>query len=144
MPRCLFTQILTLFTDYDDSLPVILSRDDLAAHMKKYASTFNLNILHSSRVEGSSFNTTTRMWTIKVRTPAGSKIVRSKHLVQCTGIGGSKGFVPNLPGAEEYQGVNIHSERYKNPRTLTDQGAKVRETLPAHTTEKESRSNVNG
>lgn len=94
--------------------------------MRMYATTFNLNILHSSALEGSSFNTTTRTWTLKVRTPAGLKVVRSKHLVQCTGVGGSKPFMPNLPGAESYQGVNIHSERYKNPQTLTDQGAKVR------------------
>ncbi|KAJ4397786.1 hypothetical protein N0V93_002023 [Gnomoniopsis smithogilvyi] len=114
----------TPFLDYDDSLPVILTRDDLASHMKKYAATFNLSILHSSTVEGSSFNTATRTWTIKVHTPSGTKVVRSKHLVQCTGIGGSKPFVPNLPGAEDYKGVNIHSAWYKNPKTLTDQGAK--------------------
>lgn len=95
--------------------------------MKKYATTFNLNILHSSSVEGSSFNTATHTWTVKVRTPTGSKVVRAKHLVQSTGVGGSKPFVPNLPGAEDYKGVNIHSERYKNPQTLTDQGAKVRD-----------------
>lgn len=94
--------------------------------MKKYATTFHLNTLHSSTIEGSSFSTTTHTWTIKVRTPAGSKVVRSKHLVQCTGVTGSKPFVPDLQGAKEYQGVNLHSERYKNPQMLTKQGAKVR------------------
>lgn len=94
--------------------------------MKTYAATFHLNILNASTVEGSSFNTTTRTWTVKVRTPAGIKVIKAKHLVMSTGIGGSKPYLPDLPGVEGYKGVNIHSERYKNPQTLTDKGAKVR------------------
>lgn len=92
--------------------------------MKKYAAAFHLNILNSSRVEGSSFNKTTGTWTFKVRTPLGTKIVKSKHLVLCTGVGGQTPYVPKIPG--EYNGVNIHSERYKNPqKSLSDKGVKV-------------------
>lgn len=119
--------MLTRGADYDDSYPLILTQKELTDHMKKYAATFHLNSLYSSYIEGSSFNKTTKKWTFKVRTPQGTKIVKSKILVQCTGIGGQKGFVPEIPG--EYKGVNIHSDRYKNPRTLTDKGAKVRRLL---------------
>lgn len=116
-------------TEYDKDLPVILTREHLTNHMKKYAATFNVNILNSSTLEGSSFNKTAGIWSFKVRTPKGTKVIKSKYFVQSTGVGGQKAFVPSIPG--EYKGVNIHSDRYKNPRTLSDKGAKV-SLLPLH------------
>lgn len=110
-------------TAYPSHLPVILEKKDLSDHMKNYAEAFHLNILNSSVLEGSSFNRTRGMWTFKVRTPSGTKTVKSKHLVQCTGIGSSKPYVPSLPG--EYQGINIHSAEYKNAKKLIERGAKV-------------------
>lgn len=101
--------------------------------MRHYAAAFHLNVLGASALEGASFRRAPGggngggggMWTLRVRTPAGLKVVRARHLVQCTGVGGSKPYVPSLPGAEAYKGVNIHSAQYKNPRTLSDKGAKV-------------------
>lgn len=116
----------TPYLHYPDHLPVILTREDLADHMKTYAATFHLNMLNSSVVEGSSFDKSKGIWTIKVHTPWGSKVVKAKHLVQATGVGGSKPYIPSIPGAESYKGLNLHSVEYKNSRkTLSDKGAKV-------------------
>lgn len=93
--------------------------------MKRYVEAFNLNILHGSWVEASSFNTLTKTWKINLCTPFGPKTVKAKHLVQATGVGSATPYVPEIPGAETYKGVNIHSVEYKNPTTLTDKGAKV-------------------
>lgn len=112
-------------TAYLEELPTILTRQHLADHMKRYASAFNLNILHCSTMEASSFNSITKTWNIKLSTPSGPKTVKAKHLVQATGIGGAEPYIPEIPGAQAYKGVNIHSVEYKNPKTLTDKGAKV-------------------
>lgn len=97
----------------------------LAEHMRNYAAKYHLNILCESRTVGSSFNKTKGVWTVKVQTPYGVKIVRAKHLVQSTGLGGDKPYRPQLPGEDTYKGLNIHSAQYKNPTTLSDKGAKV-------------------
>lgn len=94
--------------------------------MKNYAATFDLNILQSSFVEGTSFNESTGIWDVKIHTPQGRKNLKAKHLVQATGIGGSKPYTPDIPGEDLYKGINIHSEKYKNPKTLSDKGVKVR------------------
>lgn len=106
---------------------MILTRDHLTEHMKRYASNFNLNILHSSWVECSSFNKVTKTWNVKIRTPSGTKTVKAKHLVQATGIGGAEPYIPEIPGADVYKGINIHSVEYKNPKILSEKGAKVSE-----------------
>lgn len=102
----------------------------LADHMENYAATFNLNILNSSTVEASSFDQPRGIWSVRIRTPYGVKTVVAKHLVQSTGIGCQKPYIPNIPGKESYRGISIHSEKYKNPKQLIDQGAKVR-SLPS-------------
>ncbi|KAF3764155.1 hypothetical protein M406DRAFT_71282 [Cryphonectria parasitica EP155] len=112
----------TPYLPYPDHLPVILTRQDLANHMKNYAAAFHLPIFNSSVVEGCSLNQARGIWTFKVRTPQGVRTVKSKHLVQATGVFGVAPYVPELPG--EYQGVVVHSAQYKNPKTLTDRGAK--------------------
>lgn len=91
--------------------------------MRKYAEAFHLNVLGSSTVEASSFSKATGTWTLKLRTPSGSKIVKAKHVVQSTGTTGSKAYIPDLPGRNLYKGVSIHSAQYMNPKTL--KGAKV-------------------
>ncbi|KAG8157406.1 hypothetical protein KVR01_012790 [Diaporthe batatas] len=113
------------FMPYPDELPLILTRDMLAGHMRDFASKFNLNILHSSWLVGSSFNKTKGVWNAKIHTPFGIKTVRAPQLVQATGVGCDHPYIPKLPGKELYKGVaSIHSKHYKNPKVLQDKGAK--------------------
>lgn len=94
--------------------------------MREYASKFNLNILHSSTLVGSSFNKAKGVWNAKIRTPFGIKTLRAKQLVQATGVGCDHPYIPKLPGKESYKGVtNFHSKEYKNPRQLLDKGSKA-------------------
>lgn len=87
--------------------------------------------MHSSWIEASAFDVATKTWHAQLHTPSGTKTVQAKHLINATGIGGTTPYVPEIPGADQYQGVNIHSVAYKNPGQLSDQGAKVR--LPVFT-----------
>lgn len=98
----------------------------LSGHMREFAKKFNLNILHSSGLVGSSFNKAKGVWNAKIRTPFGIKTLRAKQLVQATGVGCDHPYIPKLPEKELYKGVaSFHSKEYKNPRQLLDKGAKV-------------------
>lgn len=108
---------------------MLLTREMLADHMKTYAATFHLNILNSSTVEESSFSQSKGVWSVKVATPYGVKTVVAKHLVQATGIGCQKPYVPSISGKDLYGGISMHSTEYKNPKQLIDQGAKVTHPL---------------
>lgn len=110
---------------YPEDDPLILEREHLANHMKRYASAFNLNTLWSTTVEATSFNKITKVWTVKLRTPFGPKTVKARHLVQASGLAGAEAYVPEIPGKEKYKGVNLHSAHYKNPQVLKDKGVKV-------------------
>lgn len=60
-------------------------------------------------------------WTINVDTPTGKHTIVAHHLVQATGIGSQKPYVPTVLD-EGYTGVNIHSSQYHNPAALKAQG----------------------
>ncbi|KLU88052.1 hypothetical protein MAPG_07039, partial [Magnaporthiopsis poae ATCC 64411] len=106
----------TPFLPYDDSLlGRMLKREDLANHMRRYVAEFHLNILTSSRVQSSVFDTSTKKWTITIKTPAGRVTATARHVVQATGLGSQQPFVPKLADEGLYKGVAIHSTEYQNP-----------------------------
>ncbi|ROV95041.1 hypothetical protein VPNG_09489 [Cytospora leucostoma] len=106
--------------------PHRLNKYDVAEHLKAYAANFHLNVMLSTTIQSSTYNSTEKKWTFKLRTTngSGSKTIISKHLVQATGL--SCG-IPNLPPIEHknlYQGISLHSVQYRNARLLAEQGVK--------------------
>ncbi|KAJ5621936.1 hypothetical protein N7528_005168 [Penicillium herquei] len=112
----------TPYLPYPDEYPAILEKHMLVEHMKRYAKTFHLNLLNSSTVEGSSFNESKETWHFKIRTPWGPKTVVSKQLILATGVVAGNPFLPKVPG--QYNGISVHSTKYKNPQALSETGVK--------------------
>ncbi|KAH0370707.1 hypothetical protein KCU65_g2268, partial [Aureobasidium melanogenum] len=111
---------------YPDELQgKMLTKDDLAAHVKDYAQTFNLDIINSAEIVQ-----TTRgedgQWHIKFRTGDGREVMATaRHLVQATGIGSQKPYVPPMAERQTYKGISLHSSEYKNAVQLKAQGIKT-------------------
>lgn len=111
---------------YPDELQgKMLTKDDLAAHVKNYAQTFHLDIISSAEIVQ-----TTRgedgQWHIKFRTGNQREaMVTARHLVQATGIGSQKPYLPPMTERQTYNGTSLHSSEYKNAKQLKAQGIKT-------------------
>ncbi|KAM0489586.1 hypothetical protein ACHAP8_012421 [Fusarium lateritium] len=92
------------YTNYQDEFQGdhLLSKDELANHLRHFVSFFNLN----------------------VKTPAAAVSVVAKHVVQATGIASQKPHVPTLTNTNVYKGIAIHSSNYRNGQHLANQGVK--------------------
>lgn len=114
-------------TDYAKRLqsPYLLTRDDLAEQLQKYATTFKLNIMTSAEISSTRFDESSKRWNVNFSTPAGEHTVIAKHLVQATGIGSQKPYVPALANEELFNGITIHSSHYQNGKEMVEKGAKV-------------------
>ncbi|KAK8211871.1 hypothetical protein IWZ01DRAFT_481651 [Phyllosticta capitalensis] len=102
----------------------LLTRDDLAGHLREYVEDLQLNAITSAKVESTQYDPEAKRWTIKFKVgdnPAVRTTI-SKHLVQATGIGSQEPYVPNLANEKLYKGVSIHSHNYKDPAWLKQQG----------------------
>ncbi|WP_081481579.1 NAD(P)-binding domain-containing protein [Paenibacillus elgii] len=42
----------------------------------------------------------------------------AKHIIAATG-GFSRPYLPQIPGVEQFQGMNLHSKDYQNPKNPT-------------------------
>jgi cation diffusion facilitator CzcD-associated flavoprotein CzcO len=106
----------------------LLSKDELADHLRNYIDAFNLNVITSVKIVSTLYDKSIKRWTVKMSTPAANFAVTAKHLVQATGIVSQKPYVPTIPDKHLFRGISIHSSEYRNGQTLVDQGVKVSHT----------------
>ncbi|KAK1975732.1 hypothetical protein LZ30DRAFT_604969 [Colletotrichum cereale] len=117
----------TPYLPYPESTNEGLTRDQLAAQMRKFAQEFDLErrILLSTTVTATTYNATTKTWRVELKTGQRKRHLESKCLVLATGGGFSDAApVPDLPGREQFKGPNVHSVNYRNARELVADGAK--------------------
>ncbi|KAG8357847.1 hypothetical protein FVEN_g4332 [Fusarium venenatum] len=114
------------YTNYQDEFQgdLLLSKDELADHLRRFVSSFNLNVVTSATIQSTVYDTLNKEWTIKVKTPAAAVAVVAKHVVQATGIASQKPHVPTITNTNVYKGIAIHSSNYRNGQHLANQGVK--------------------
>ncbi|XHG04052.1 hypothetical protein AWENTII_007333 [Aspergillus wentii] len=103
--------------------PHFLSRDDLVSQVRRYVDAFNLNVITSTQIQSTLYDSLAKRWIVKFQTPDGQCIAVSKHLVQATGFGSQKPNLPSIPDRHLYQGISVHSAQYQNARQLREKGA---------------------
>ncbi|GKZ49685.1 hypothetical protein AbraIFM66951_002256 [Aspergillus brasiliensis] len=122
---CMKFHIPTAFC-YDKELqtPHLLTRQDLASQVRRYVETFNLNTIHSAKVQSTEYDEVAQRWHVTFQSPAGQRKVTAKQLVMATGIGSQKPNMPQIANPDIYKGISVHSTEYKNANLLREQGAK--------------------
>ncbi|KAI0849179.1 hypothetical protein F5Y00DRAFT_253101 [Daldinia vernicosa] len=106
--------------------PHRLTKDEVAKHLRQYAANLGLNVILSTTIGSSSFDTSEKKWTVKLKTIDGKpgKTIISKHFVQATGIGSQKPNLPTLENENLFRGLNLHSVHFRNAQSLSEQGIK--------------------
>lgn len=97
----------------------------MAEQVRRYVAAFNLNIINSAKIRSTQYDQSAKRWIVKFQTPGGECTAVSKHLVQATGLGSQKPYLPPIAGENLYEGISVHSEQYQNAEKLKEQGAKV-------------------
>lgn len=112
---------------YDEELqtPHFLSRDELAAQVRRYVRTFNLNMITSVKIETTVYDQSAKRWVVKFETPTGRRTAVARHLLQATGIASREPYLPPVADGALYRGISVHSARYKNAVELRNKGVKV-------------------
>lgn len=108
--------------------PHHLTKSDLVDHLRQYSKDFHLNVLLSATIQSSAYSLSEKKWTIEfgIGNDNETKIISSKHLVQATGIGCGKPYLPPMQDENIYKGISLHSSNYRNTQLLVEKGVKVR------------------
>jgi cation diffusion facilitator CzcD-associated flavoprotein CzcO len=102
---------------------------------------FNLDMITSAKVLSTVYDQSAKRWVVKFQTPSGQRTAVAKHLVQATGIGSQKPYLPRMAEEGLYKSINIHSAEYNNPAKLKEKGVKASLLLPARTPFSAAREN---
>ncbi|KAJ0158646.1 putative indole-3-pyruvate monooxygenase YUCCA4 [Colletotrichum tanaceti] len=104
-----------------------LTRDQLAAQIQTFAREFNLQrrVLHRTTVTATSYDSTTRTWSVELKMGERRRRLSCRCLVLATGAGFSGAApLPDLPGRELFRGPSMHSVEFRNAKEIVAKGAK--------------------
>ncbi|OTB12181.1 hypothetical protein K445DRAFT_77133 [Daldinia sp. EC12] len=105
--------------------PHRLTKDEVAEHLRQYATNFHLDVILLT-ISLSSFDTSEKKWTVKLKTTDGKpgKTVFCKDFAQATGIGCQIPNIPTIKDKHLFKGLDLHSVGFRNVQSLSRQGIK--------------------
>lgn len=114
------------FVDYKDEWQHqhLLRRLELSSFLREYVANLKLNAITSAKILRTTRDLETGLWHVKLDTPNGMRTIISKHLVQATGLGSQKPFVPPIKDSGLFKGISAHSIEFKSGKALCELGAR--------------------
>ncbi|KAK4130698.1 FAD/NAD(P)-binding domain-containing protein [Trichocladium antarcticum] len=104
--------------------PHRLNREELTRQVQRYVAAFHLNLITAATIQSTVHDASAKRWVVKFATPGGQRTAVAKHLVQATGYGVQKPYLPPMADEPLYTGTSVHSAHYKNAVALRETGAK--------------------
>ena len=116
------------YQKFPEYWPIYTPKDKLADWFASYAKLLELNIWMKSEITSSSWDDSTKQWTVTIQRtlPSGQSETRTlhhKHIIQATGHSGKKHF-PTLPGMDTFQGQLCHSSEFPGAKDAPDNHTK--------------------
>jgi Pyridine nucleotide-disulphide oxidoreductase len=101
------------YMPFPDTWPVFVPKDKLAGWLEAYAEAMELNVWTSTRMTAASYDEGEARWTVTVRLGDGTvRTVQPPHLVMAIGGAAGAPFMPQIPGADAFQGEIVHSSTF--------------------------------
>ncbi|OAX32563.1 FAD/NAD(P)-binding domain-containing protein [Rhizopogon vinicolor AM-OR11-026] len=102
----------TPYLSFPSTWPVYSPARKLADWLEGYAKFLELNVWTASTIKKSSWNDTTKTWTVEVnREGKETRTLTVKHLVFATGMV-SRPKIPDIPGKASFEGSTVHSSQF--------------------------------
>ncbi|KAL5705482.1 indole-3-pyruvate monooxygenase [Ranunculus cassubicifolius] len=94
--------------------PTYVPKDQFIAYIDNYASFFQVSPNYSRSVESAFYDENAKKWRVSAKNivSSESEVYVADFLVVATGEN-SKGFIPDIPGLDDFSGEKIHSSEYK-------------------------------
>ncbi|ODH20516.1 hypothetical protein ACO22_05879 [Paracoccidioides brasiliensis] len=108
------------YLPFPSTWPTFTPKDKLADWLEAYASLMELNVWTSTDAASSSFDESSKIWTVTVRSEDGSiRTLHPRHIILATGHSGEP-QIPSIPGQEIFKGAVYHSTQHKDASGYED------------------------
>src|SRR6185503_2479177 len=102
------------YLPFPDHWPVFSPKDKIGDWLEMYVKVMELNYWHSTQCQSAQYDEMAQEWTVTVDRAGQTIVLRPKHLVLATGMSGMPN-VPEIPGADNFKGVQHHSSQHTGP-----------------------------
>ncbi|KAL0575845.1 hypothetical protein V5O48_006135 [Marasmius crinis-equi] len=113
------------YLSFPSTWPVFCSGGKLANFLESYVECLELSVSTSTNITTTSYDESTKMWTVDLTRGGESRTVQVKHIVFGTGFGGGVPSIPDVPDANKFEGKIYHSSQFKSARYHTGGGKAV-------------------
>ncbi|SIN65630.1 putative flavoprotein involved in K+ transport [Parasphingorhabdus marina DSM 22363] len=108
------------YIPFPDTWPVFTPKDKLADFLESYASMMELNIWTGTEFVSGKYDDKANQWTAVVHRNGEVIRLQPRHLVMAVGNAGFP-ITPDLPGKENFEGVQLHSSEYRSGEDYAEQ-----------------------
>ena len=99
------------YLPFPDHWPVFTPKDKMGDWLEMYTRIMELDYWSGTECEGAAWDPASGRWRVEVRREGRALTLRPRELVLATGMSGVP-KMPSFPGAERFQGVQLHSSAY--------------------------------
>jgi putative flavoprotein involved in K+ transport len=108
------------YMPFPDTWPVYIPKDKLADWLEYYAESMELNVWTRTKFLGGKYDSSERRWTVRLKLADGSiRTMRPRHVIMAVGVSGIPS-IPDLKGAEDFEGVVLHSSGQSDDLDVKD------------------------
>ncbi|KAH9929373.1 FAD/NAD(P)-binding domain-containing protein [Fomitopsis serialis] len=100
------------YLNYPSTWPIYAPAAKLGNWLESFATSLELDVWTSSKVEHARWDESTKQWIVDIRRNGGTRAVQVKHLVFATGIGGGVPNMPTVPDQNVFKGEVLHSSHF--------------------------------
>ncbi|GKT50479.1 putative indole-3-pyruvate monooxygenase YUCCA4 [Colletotrichum spaethianum] len=112
------------FLPFPADWPMFMPKDKLADWLESYAKIMELNIWTSTNIEETSYDSHSKLWTIKLRRADGTiRTIRPRHVVLATGQAGDP-ITPTFRGQDGFRGQVYHGSQHSDASAIKDLAGK--------------------
>jgi putative flavoprotein involved in K+ transport len=107
------------YLPFPDDWPVFAPKDKIGDWLEMYTKVMELDYWGSTTAKKATFDETTQTWDLVVERDGKEITLHPKELVFALGVSGYPN-VPQIPGAETFQGEQHHSSKHPGPEAYKD------------------------
>lgn len=99
------------YLPFPSSWPIFSAKDKIADWFEFYAEVMELNVWTNAEMYDSSYDEAAGVWTLKVRTADGERVLHPKDVILATGAAAEVNL-PEIAGRDSFQGISYHSSQH--------------------------------
>ncbi|SNQ47591.1 putative flavoprotein involved in K+ transport [Frankia canadensis] len=112
------------FMPFPSTWPVYPPKAKYADWLEAFGRAMDLGVWTGSEVVHARLDQAAGMWTVRVITPEGERVLRPEQLVVATGFSGHP-VTPDVPGLDRFPGTTMHSHHYRSAAGMAGRRAVV-------------------